>query len=210
MDQSRFKQYVTRPDARQPQPIRIDNSASIATTRRAPSHTAHQSRLLVLGSCGVIGVLVLVGALVYMHSAPKRPAVGASSATGVVLQQPTFTPVVPSRQQSLATPDGVHSKFDAAKGTYSYSDSIGGQGFIVSEQKLPASYGTGQTAVNKVAGSIKATTPMQTTHGTGYILTNNKYNSQTLVFGVNGLVLFIQSSFILSNTQWTGYINSLQ
>jgi hypothetical protein len=126
------------------------------------------------------------------------------------LDLPTFLPTVPSDKQELVTPDGTHSRYDKAKGTYSFVDTINGQQFTVSQQVLPGGSSSAQTTVDAAAKSLKASSKLTTGWGTAYILTNQKYHSQTIVFSVKDHLLFIQSAFTLTNTQWLNYINTLQ
>jgi hypothetical protein len=169
----------------------------------------------------VITLLIIAGIIlagwgaltIHKHILDSRAAhaklTTARQAAGT-LDLPNFLPTVPSDKQELVTPDGTHSRYDKTKHTYSFVDTINGQQFTVSQQVLSGGASTAQTTVDAAAKSLKATTKLTTGWGTAYILTNQKYHSQTIVFSVKDHLLFIQSAFTLTNTQWLNYINTLQ
>jgi len=173
-----------------------------------------RSRLIKLAIVAVILGSLWGGLALLKHRSDQRLAQAAhakqAGQNAVAAQdKPTFIPAVPSSKQELVTPDGKNSKFDPVKGSYSFVDDIGGKKFTVSEQQVPA----GQKltdVVSKAAKSLNAGTQLKTGWGTAYLLTNQKYNSQTLVLGVHDLLVFIASSFTFTQDQWTTYINTLQ
>lgn len=160
---------------------------------------------------GLVLIAAVVGLSLYhtiQQHHQQTVATGAISAGQAAASKPAFTPVVPNTHPNLAHPDTVHSGFDASRGTYSFIDTIASKQFTVSQQKL-ATAEASQMAVGKAAKSLNATVQLKTNWGTTYLVTNQKYNSQVLVFGVQDILVFIQSSSILTNDQWIQYINSI-
>lgn len=149
----------------------------------------------------------------YGKSKVADGASSGSSTGAATYEKPPFDVVRPSSKPKLGTPDGVHAAYDGAKNSYSYSDSIGGNGFTVSQQPTPPQFKDGTTAVESIAPNLnKGVAPkaLTTLFGTAYVSTNPKYNSQTVVFSIRDLLLFIQSSHAFKDTEWTDYINALQ
>lgn len=169
---------------------------------------------IIIGSIVAAVILVSwIGAVVTQHKLTARSGEAAASHSGGAVTsgiiKPDFTPVVPSTKISLATPDNTHSRYDATKETYSFIDDIGGKQFTVSQQRLTTAADAQKNAA-KAAKSLNATVNLKTGWGTAYLLTNQKYNSQTLTFSIHDRLMFIQSSFVFTNDQLTGYINNLQ
>jgi len=163
--------------------------------------------LVIFG--GWVGLAIRKHQLDRQAAAHPKQSLANPGRTGT-LELPPYVPAVPATKQELLTPDGTHSKYDKTKQSYSFLDTIKGQQFTVSEQRSGGPLGTGQAAVDKVAKSLKATTAIKTGWGTAYIQTNNKYGSQTVVFGIRDLLGFIQAPFTLDSNQWITYINNLE
>lgn len=138
---------------------------------------------------------------------------GTTAGAAVKYDQPPFEVITPSGKTKLATPDGVHAAYDGTKNTYSFTDSIGDNGFTVSQQPLPPQFSEGKTAVETIAPTInKGVTPttLKILTGNAAVSTNPKYNSQTVVVAVRNQLLFIQSSHQFKTTDWENYLNTLQ
>lgn len=127
--------------------------------------------------------------------------------------QPDFKVVAPKNKPTLAKANGNTTAFDKNRDTYSYTDSMQTYGFIVSEQPVPKKFKKGQDAVNSIAPTLAADStqqPFTTKYGTGYILTNTKFGSQTVVASVKNVLIFIQVAHTFKASDWTGYVDSLQ
>jgi|GEM_PF-3497418 hypothetical protein len=175
---------------------------------------------LIIGA-SVMAVLVVLAAtgVITKHVATNNKSIatkglaatvsGGTTAPDISAPKPDFAPMVPAGKSNLATPDNTHSRYDATKQSYSYIDNIDGKQFTVSQQKVDST-ADAQTAVTQAAKNLNALIPLKTNQGGAYLLTNQKYNSQTIVFSLKDYLLFIQSSTVLTNDQWATYINSLQ
>jgi hypothetical protein len=178
----------------------------------------HKARTLTIsiGLPALIVLLLLPPLLNFGYGKPKTASGGSSgSSTGAstTYDKPTFEVVTPSTKTKLATPDGVHAAYDGAKNVYTYGDTIGGNGFTVSQQPIPPQFSDGLSAVESIAPTLnKGVTPVKLNviTGTAYVSTNPKYNSQSLVLNVRDVLVFIQSSHAFTNSEWESYINTLQ
>ena len=178
---------------------------------------ANRRRSLIIA---LVTVLVLVGLFVPPLVLGKHgkggnqggAAAGSSAGAATSYAKPPFDVVVPSSKPKLATPDGVHSAYDGKRNTYSFSDNIGGDGFIVSQQPIPSSFKGGQDAVTKIGPTLGDSTPVKisTLFGEAYIATNPKTSAQSVVVSVRDLLVFMQSAHDFKDSEWVTYINALQ
>ncbi len=177
------------------------------------------SRNRSVGICVAI-IVVLLGVFVPpLLNLGGKAKTGTGSTTGgsagadAGYEKPPFVVVAPSSKPKLATPDGVHAAYDGVKNSYSFSDSISGNGFTVSQQPIPPQFSDGQTAVDSIAPTLnKGVTPVNLKPITGpaYLSTNPKYDSQTVVASIRNLLIFIQSSHAFKPVEWENYLNTLQ
>jgi hypothetical protein len=164
----------------------------------------------------VVVLLLLIVPPLFLLNGNDKTANGSSTGTsagGVKQEKPSYDPVRPSNKPKLGTPDGVRAAYDSTRKSYTYSDSIAGNGFTVSEQPLPAQFKDGDDAVERVAPTLnKGVTPvkLKSLTGSAYVSTNAKYNSQTVVTSIRSLLIFIQSSHAFKNSEWEAYLNTLQ
>lgn len=167
----------------------------------------------------IIITLLLLPPLLHFGYGADEAASSGSSANGTSAgakagyDKPPFEVVTPSSKTKLATPDGVHAAYDGERNTYSYSDTINGSGFTVSQQPIPAQFKDGQAAVESIGPTLnKGVTPSTLNVITGFaaVSTNPKYNSQTVVANVRDLLIFITSSHAFKDSEWVSYLNSLQ
>lgn len=167
-------------------------------------------------AAGVVVVLVLliVPPLFNFGSKPKQGSASGGSAGGVAKpKKPNYDVVHPSTKPQLANPDGVHAAYDSKRESYSFRDYIGQNGFIVSQQPVPAKFQDGAAAVSAIAPTLNQDVKpeaLKTLFGTAYVSTNPKYGSQSVVFSIRNLLLFIQSAHAFTDEEWTNYINALQ
>lgn len=178
----------------------------------------HRNRSLALAVGVPLAVLLLLIPPLFFFGNDKAASssggsTGSSAGATVKYEKPPFEVVTPSTKTKLATPDGVHAAYDGEKNVYTYTDRIGDNGFTVSEQPIPPQFSDGPSAVESIAPTLnKGVTPVKLTviTGTAYVSTNPKYNYQSLVLNVRDVLLFIQSSKAMTNTEWQNYINTLQ
>lgn len=133
----------------------------------------------------------------------------AAAATTPTLSKPNFIPVVPQSEASLASV-GPKSAYDGTRNTYSYSDTFQGTSLTVSQQPVPASFKSATAAITTVAKSLGAATPVLANNGTGYLATDTKSGSQTVVFALNDVLIFVQSPFKHSAADWASYLGTLK
>jgi hypothetical protein len=173
------------------------------------ARTVGFSALLTLA---VVGAFILP-LLHLIHGGADHATGSSAGALSPKYSKPPFTVVVPSSKPKLATPDGVHAAYDGTKNVYTYSDSIGGNGFIVSEQPIPEQFNAAADAINsigpKIYGPTAANSTVNTFAGDAYVTLSNK-GAQTIVFSVRNLLMFIQSAHKFSDTAIQDYINSMQ
>lgn len=171
---------------------------------------ANKPRTIAVSAVAVLVLASLLARPLLVHGkhSDNTAAVGASAPKHA---KPTFAVVVPSSKPRLATPDGVHAAYDGTKNSYSYSDSIGSNGFIVSEQPIPDKFNTADEAVKQIGPQIYGPSNghiVSTNSGDAYVTSRGK-TAQTVVFSVHNLLMFIQSSHVFSDTDVQDYINGL-
>lgn len=166
----------------------------------------------------VVVLLLLIAPLGFalFHGAKTAGGSSGGTAGGAAAKKqakPTYEVVRPSNKPNLATPDGKNAAYDSSRQEYSYRDSIGTNGFTVSQQPVPAKFGTGQLAVNAIAPTVmKGITPVKLNIITGAaeVSTNPNNGSQIVVASVRTLLIFIQSGHQFTTTEWEDYLNTLQ
>lgn len=163
---------------------------------------------LALGLAGLVLVLA-VGVLVWRSSVGSGHSNGNAAAT-TYRTTPSFTPISPKDKPKLADLPPNSTSYDGKRDTFSYIDLLPGGHITVSEQPLPSNIGTPQEAVSKVASQVKATQQLTINNGTAFMRTDPKSGSQTLVFSLKGLLIFINSPYGHNPATWQDYINSLQ
>ena len=62
----------------------------------------------------------------------------------------------------------------------------------------------------KAAEAINAKHSLDTTKGTVYIATNDKFNTQMAVLQTKTQLVFVQSNVVLDDYFWVKYINNLK
>ena len=163
-----------------------------------------------------ISVLVVAGLVAgpFLHLGSSKAGKGTAAAGSTVkYKKPPFKVIVPPSKPKLATPDGVHAAYDGNKNVYSFSDTIGNNGFILSEQPIPDKFNTAQDAISSIGPQIYGATAtnhtVNTFAGDAFVTVSSK-GAQTVIFSTNNLLMFIQSSYKFSDTQIQDYINALQ
>lgn len=163
---------------------------------------------IVVGTIIVAVVGLVVVKHFFFHPKPMQALTGAQ-ALAAGLSRPTFVPVAPKDKPQLAQGNSRGTAFDGRRDSYSYTDSMGGVPFTVSEQPMPATFSSASQGLAAVAKSVGASTVIPTKGLSAYETNNSKTSTQTIVFSVNNLLVFIQSYFPHNNGAWAQYINSL-
>jgi hypothetical protein len=136
-------------------------------------------------------------------SAKKLPAGGSS---------PDFTPAVPVTKPDLANSPPVRSAYDASRGVYTVMDTFKGAPVTINEQKLASSDPkSAQDAVKQNADQISAKDPVTLANGsTAYMITDSKTGSQTIIFAVRNVLIYVNSLASHTNSDWRDYLNLFQ
>lgn len=164
----------------------------------------------------VLVVIVLVGAAVFattkfLHRTPQVATTAGASLKTATASSPSYTPVVPENKTELASTKTAGTGFDGSRDTYSYQDSISGLAFTVSQQPMPTGNSTPQAKIDKIAKAIGGTTVVKIPNGTkGYISGDVKSGNQVIVFTLHNLLVFIQSPFSHTPSDWELYIATLK
>jgi hypothetical protein len=174
-------------------------------------YRARTISLSILATMALVGVVMVPVLHLTAHGGASQAT--SAGALSPKYSKPPFTVVVPSSKPKLATPDGVHAAYDGTKNVYTFSDSIGSDGFIVSEQPIPTQFNTAADAINsigpKIYGPTASSSSVNTFAGEAYVTTSTK-GAQTVVFSVHNLLMFIQSAHKFSDTAIQDYINLMQ
>jgi hypothetical protein len=148
------------------------------------------------------------------HTRQRQAALVAAAAAKVasakITVKPKFAPVTPASKTDLAAGKAGQTAYDTQHGTFSYSDTLDGHQLTVSQQPLPTKFKSAQDAVTSIAKDLKATQPILTKQGTAYAVTDPKANSQTIVYSLNNLLIFINSPFTHQSSEWVSYLNNLK
>jgi hypothetical protein len=163
---------------------------------------------LVLVIAG-LALISLVGVLAW-HSMHGSRQTGDTAAAVTYRTAPSFVPISPKDKPKLTDFPPNTTSYDGKRDTFSYVDLLPGGHITVSEQPLPSNISTPQAAVNKIAAQIKATQKLTVDNGEAFMGTDPKTGSQTLVFSLKGLLVFINSPYGHNAAIWQDYINNLQ
>jgi hypothetical protein len=159
--------------------------------------------------------VVAYGGLAAYHwqrqHAQKSAAASAGHVSAQPLRQaPSFTPAAPKNKPQLGAIGDSQTAYDGSRDSFSFIDSLNGNQLTVSQQPLPGGSGTPQQAVTKVASQIGAAHQIVFDNGVAYLDNNPKSNSQTVIFSVKGLLIFINSPFNHPDDAYKAYIESLE
>jgi hypothetical protein len=171
-------------------------------------------RIAIWTAAGASTLVVLTGGFYLTRhfifkTRPLSVAGGSASLAGK-LTSPTFVPVAPKNHLELAEGKSQATAFDGKRDSYSYTDTIENVPLTVSEQPIPANFSSAQQAISSIARSMNATSTLKT-HGTvAYEAKNSKTSTQTIIFTMDNLLIFMQSNFQHDDGSWENYINSLQ
>jgi hypothetical protein len=177
--------------------------------------TLPYKRIAIWSAAVIASLAVLVGGFLiakhmFYHPKPAVAISTGSAALASTLAKPTFVPVAPKTKPQLAEAQSRATAFDGKRDSYSYTDAFQGMPFTVSQQPLPANFSSATQAVAMVAKSIGATATLKTLGTIAYEATDTKSQSQTIVFSIDNLLIFIQSGFTHDSNTWENYIASLQ
>ncbi|QQS70079.1 hypothetical protein IPP75_03005 [Candidatus Saccharibacteria bacterium] len=150
---------------------------------------------------GIFGGKMLLGATQKSAPTPKAPTIVQAELGYKPLQSVQLV-----AGKVTATPP----KYDEAKKLYSFYDSYKGANLTVDQQAVPEKLKTSKTAVRELATSIGANDTFTTTLGAVYISSSEDANTQRMMLVSDKMLMFIQSTKTLPNTDWVVYIQSLQ
>ncbi len=128
---------------------------------------------------------------------------GKSSAT-----TPSYKPFLPGGE--VANTNSQAYKYTAEKQLVGYTDKIGQNEILVTQQPLPEEFKDNPDGrVEIFAKNANYNELLQITGGRAHLGTSEK-GPQFVVFHKNGLMIFLRSDKKLLNADWTNYINGLK
>jgi hypothetical protein len=150
---------------------------------------------------GIFGGKLLLGATQKTAPTPKAPP--------VVQAELGYRPL-----QSVQLEEGrataTKPKFDQTKKLYSFYDTYKGANLTVDQQAVPEKLKSSNTAVRDLARSIGTNDTFTTSVGTVYISNSEDANTQRMMLVNEKMLMFIQSTKTLPNSDWVTYIQNLE
>jgi hypothetical protein len=150
---------------------------------------------------GIFGGKLLLGATQKTAPTPKAPP--------VVQAELGYRPL-----QSVQLEEGrataTKPKFDETKKLYSFYDTYKGANLTVDQQAVPEKLKSSNTAVRDLARSIGTNDTFTTSVGTVYISNSEDANTQRMMLVNEKMLMFIQSTKTLPNSDWVSYIQGLE
>ena len=150
---------------------------------------------------GIFGGKLLLGATQKTAPTPKAPP--------VVQAELGYRPL-----QSVQLEEGrataTKPKFDQTKKLYSFYDTYTGANLTVDQQAVPEKLKSSNTAVRDLARSIGTNDTFTTSVGTVYISNSEDANTQRMMLVNEKMLMFIQSTKTLPNSDWVTYIQNLE
>ncbi len=214
-----FAPAVPRP---QPAPLQNPDSAPAAKTTNVNISISlpqlkkpklpdwpYKKILVIAAAAAVVfalGLAVKTGVQSYLKSHKAQEAASALQAAPTAAKaklNPSFKPLVPAGAQPQS------ATYDGQKDSYSYQDQIKGMQLMVSQQTLPAKFSASPAQLAAFAKSLQAQAAVSVNSGTAYLATDAKTGGQTVVMASRGVLLFAQSPFKHSDTEWASYLNNL-
>lgn len=165
-------------------------------------HVAWSTVLRWGGLAALVGMVVFATPQIIQLKGQK-----ARENTGSSQSKPAYAPLEPDT--SSGTVSGA--QYDSKRQLYKYNDTYKGASLTISQQTLPDALREDKSKLKDVAkASIGATEKFDTVHGDVYITTDDSTGMQRMVVAHRQLLVFIQSSKTLSNSDWVTYIQALQ
>lgn len=215
-----FAPAAPRPQT-QPTPVQNPDSAPAAKTTNVNINISlpqlkkpklpdwPYKKILIIAAAAVVifalGLAIKTGIQTYLRSHKAQEAASALQAAPVAAKKlnPSFKPLVPAGAQPQT------AAYDGAKDSYSYQDQIKGMQLMVSQQTLPAKFSASPAQLAAFAKSLQAQAAVSVSDGTAYLATDAKTGGQTVVMASRGVLLFAQSPFKHSDSEWASYLNGL-
>lgn len=157
---------------------------------------------------GIVLVLLLGGKWMQTKLATAKPT--EKKAPVVVAADLGYKPILPQARTDTAQSAAIPKpSFDEQRHLYTFNDIYKGANLTVNQQAIPEKLKGSETGVKKLATSIGATESFTTTRGKVYIATSKESGTQRLMIANNKMLMFIQSTKAVSNSDWVSYIQSL-
>jgi hypothetical protein len=123
--------------------------------------------------------------------------------------KPSFTPVVPKSQPQLANSTFGRTAYDPGRDVYTIMDTYLGSPLTINETAIPSNQNA-QQALNQSASQIGAAQGLSVSGVTAFVQPNTSSGSQTAVFALHGVLVYVNSPKVHSLDQWKTYLESLQ
>jgi len=174
---------------------------------KLPSLTKRQARL-VIGT--FVGLVIIVSVLVAIaQKAKQNPGENDGGGTAEqVSQTPLFSTLLPKGKQEDGINGGV--RYDPIKKVVNYRDNIGGVQVTISEQALPANFGSDPgTEVEKIAKNFSADKPIYAGEVEAFYGISEE-GPQTTIFSKKNVLVFIYAPRELDREALKKYITDLE
>ena len=174
--------------------------------RTAPAN--RQSRLKKLNPktiLAIAGIALLVASiLVWLNSSSTEP-VEPESLTPLEQAEDYYDPLIPDGRGKAE----IDFHFDSEIRVFSFNDVYNDVPLIISQQPAPDNIKADPEELIDIARQMRAENSIDTNRGTAYITSEDDSSSQTAIFTADEILVFIQSSRILTFEEWQSYINDL-
>lgn len=178
---------------------------------RAVRTAWHRSWPWLVGCVGIAGALYGGNVLMdYLQDKNQQPSdlTPVNTRAAVDLGYKPIVPDTSDREEDSQMPS--EPVYYAEQKVYSFTDSYNGVNITVDQQALPDSFRDNPDAILDVAESINATDNFTTTLGMVYIFTSPNSGAQRLVLANDKMLMFLQSTSALDNSDWVTYIQALR
>lgn len=163
---------------------------------------------------GIVVVALLGGkymqsklALSNHKATPKAPVVASAELGYKPLQPPESEDANTQPTSASPTPK---PKYDEKRGIYTFYDDYKGAKITVDQQAVPEKLRGNDAEIKKLQESLHTTDSFTTTLGKVYIYSSDTSSAQRMFLVNDKMLMFIQTTTSLSNSDWVAYIESLE
>lgn len=153
-------------------------------------------------------VLLLFGGKIIQERLAKQPT--SQQKTPVIVAadlgyKPLLAPATAENQNNTSKPT-----YDEQRKLYTFNDTFKNARLTVNQQAMPEKLKNNEPEIKRLAASIGATDSFTTTLGTVRIATSKETGTQRLFIVGDKMLMFVQSTSTLSQTEWVEYLQSLE
>lgn len=172
-----------------------------------PTVSWRKVRPWVIGA--VLTALLLVGGKVVQSQVskqkptPQKAPVIASAELG-------YKPLTPPAKTNGQTSAAPKPSYNEKKGLYTFFDDYKGARVTVDQQAVPGKLKDNDAEIKKLADAMHTTDSFTTTLGKVYVYTSENGGAQRMFLVTAKMLMFVQSTTTLANSDWVAYIESLE